>query len=410
MNVDELVRDSLREQAAEQPPLAADFAERVLTVRRRRRTRAIAGTAAATAAVVAVAVGVPMLMTDGGDEVRPASEMNKSDIIGHPEQSPPRNMIAAGDTALSAFYVRDAVKQPGGDIVNTRVYGLLDQKTAEYRKTKWAFLDVAPGMRTAAVLEGELPARRIGLLDMITGKVDRWIPVGHGVASVEFSPDGTKLVATTYSKNPDRDFADHPQNVNGKEVPGPVASRTGFSIVDVDSGEETWHKAPQWKDEGGYFYNSREDMAWSRDGRSVFSDTGEEPFRQYYDLKGDKIDVPAVEKYVNYAEAGLSPNGKLIGGEFAGEGEKISSAIVDSRTGKRVTTVPGQQLLAWADDERVIAWGCDPKRCSGKGEFRNQLILLTIGSDKVVQLSGFRKASADYPGRWVPVFTERWAD
>ncbi|BBC37462.1 hypothetical protein SGFS_087560 [Streptomyces graminofaciens] len=408
MNVDELVRDSLREQAAEQTPLEPGFADRVLAVRRGRRNRTIACTAAATAAVVAVAVGVPAL-TGGGDEVRPASEMNKSDIIAHPDQSPPRNMIAAGDTALSAFFVRKAVKQPGGDIVNTRVYGLLDQKTAAYRKTKWAFLDVAPGMRTAAVLEGDLPAKRIGLLDMITGKVERWIPVDHGVASVEFSPDGTKLLATTYSKNPDRDFADHPQNVNGKVVPGPVPSRTGFSVVDLGSGEENWHKAPQWKDESGFLFNSRDDLEWSKDGRSVSSDIGDEPFRQYYDLNGDKIDIPASEKYVSNAEAGLSPDGKLIGGDFSGHGGKVSSEIVDSRTGERVTTVPGQQLLAWADDERIIAWGCDPKRCSGKGEFHNQLILLTVGSDKVIQLSGFRKASAEYPGRWNPVFTQRWS-
>jgi hypothetical protein len=408
VNVDELVRDSLREQAAEQTPLEPGFADRVLAVRRGRRNRTIACTAAATAAVVAVAVGVPAL-TGGGDEVRPASEMNKSDIIAHPDQSPPRNMIAAGDTALSAFFVRKAVKQPGGDIVNTRVYGLLDQKTAAYRKTKWAFLDVAPGMRTAAVLEGDLPAKRIGLLDMITGKVERWIPVDHGVASVEFSPDGTKLLATTYSKNPDRDFADHPQNVNGKEVPGPVPSRTGFSVVDLGSGEENWHKAPQWKDESGFLFNSRDDLEWSKDGRSVSSDIGDEPFRQYYDLNGDKIDIPASEKYVSNAEAGLSPDGKLIGGDFSGHGGKVSSEIVDSRTGERVTTVPGQQLLAWADDERIIAWGCDPKRCSGKGEFHNQLILLTVGSDKVIQLSGFRKASAEYPGRWNPVFTQRWS-
>ncbi|WP_149822845.1 WD40 repeat domain-containing protein [Streptomyces tailanensis] len=408
MNVDELVRDALREQADEQSPLASGFADRVLAVRRRRRNRTIAGAAAATAAVVAVAVGVPAL-SGGGEDVRPASEMNKSDIIAHPDQSPPKNMIAAGDTALAAFFVYDLVKQSNGDNIRTRTYGLLDQKTGKYRKVKWAFLDVAPGMRTAAVLEGELPAKRIGLLDMITGKVDRWIPVDHGVAFVEFSPDGQKLLATTYSKNPDRNFADHPQSVNGKEEPGPVASRTGFSVVDVDTGEEKWHKAPQWKDEWGFFYNSREDFQWSHDGETVWSDTGEEPFKEFYDLNGDKTGIPDSEKYVSYAKAGLSPNGKLIGGEFAGRGEEISSEIVDARTGERVTTVPGQQLLAWADDERVIAWGCDPKRCGGKGEFRNQLILLTIGSDKVVQLSDFRKASADYPGRWEPVFAERWS-
>ncbi|MFF2505586.1 hypothetical protein ACFVTY_19690 [Streptomyces sp. NPDC058067] len=110
---------------------------------------------------------------------------------------------------------------------------------------------------------------------------------------------------------------------------------------------------------------------------------------------------------VSYAEAGLSPDGKLVGGEFPGRGDEIASAIVDSATGQTVTKVPGQQLLAWADDKRLIAWGCDPKKCNGTGEFRNQLLLLTIGSDKVVQLSDFRKASDDYPGRWTPQFTTR---
>ena len=409
MNVDELVRDALREQAADSTARAPDFADRVLAVRRRRRNRTIACTRRRNRRGRGCRGGRAAL-SGGEDEVRPASEMNKSDIIGHPDQSPPRNMIAAGDTALSAFYVRKAVKQPGGDIVNTRVYGLLDQKTATYREGKVG----VPGRRTRHAHRGRAGGRTARQANRAArhdhgqgGPLDFGGP--RCVASVEFSPDGTKLLATTYSKNPDRNFADHPQNVNGKEVPGPVPSRTGFSVVDLGSGEENWHKAPQWKDEGGFSYNSRDDLEWSQDGRSVFSDIGEKPFRQYYGLNGDKIDVPASEKYVSYAEAGLSPNGKLIGGELSGHGEEISSEIVDSRTGERVTTVPGQQLLAWADDERIIAWGCDPKRCSGKGEFRNQLILLTVGSDKVIQLSGFRKASAEYPGRWNPVFTQRWS-
>jgi hypothetical protein len=32
---------------------------------------------------------------------------------------------------------------------------------------------------------------------------------------------------------------------------------------------------------------------------------------------------------------------------------------------------------------------------------------VTIGTDKVVPLSDFRKASDDYPGRWSPVFSSR---
>ncbi|MPY64004.1 WD40 repeat domain-containing protein [Streptomyces spongiae] len=404
MNVDELVRDALREQAAGPMPLPSGFADRVLAVRRRRRNRTIAGAAAVTA--LAVGLSVPAL-SGGGEDVRPASEMNKSDIIAHPHQSPPRDMIAAGDTALAAFYVRENDKQSNGDVISKRVYGLLDQKTGKYRKTRWAFLDVAPGMRTAAVLEDELPARRIGLLDMITGKVDRWIPVEHGVAGVAFSSDGEKLVATTYSKNPDRNFADHPQNINGKDVPGPLPSRTGFSVVDVDSGKEDWHRAPYWKDETGWSANARDDFEFSHDDQYVYADIPMDPGREYYDLEGNKTGIPAAEKHVSWAEAGLSPDGKLVGGDFAGDGDEISSEIVDSRTGKRITTVPGQQLLAWADNKRLIAWGCDPERCNGKNEFRNQLLLITIGSDKVVQLSDFRKASDDYPGRWVPLFTER---
>ncbi|WP_143050185.1 hypothetical protein [Streptomyces sp. 2231.1] len=68
--------------------------------------------------------------------------------------------------------------------------------------------------------------------------------------------------------------------------------------------------------------------------------------------------------------------------------------------------MPVQQLLARGDD-RLIAWGCDPEKCSGKGEFHNQLLLVTIGSGEVVPLSGSRRASADHPGRWTPVFSSR---
>ncbi|MFJ8036558.1 WD40 repeat domain-containing protein [Streptomyces sp. NPDC096032] len=406
MNVDELVSDAFREQAADTMPAPPHFAERVLAVRRRRRTRRLVSVAVAAVAAIAVGVAVPRL-GGGGDHVRPASETNKSDVIGHSDQSPPRSLIAAGDTVLSAFYVTKTVAQPNGDTVSTRTYGLLDQKTGTYEKAPWAYLDVAPGSRTAAVLEGELPARRIGLLDLITGKVDRWIKMDRGVASVAFSPDGTKLLATTYAKNPDRGFADHKQDVNGKEIPGPVPSRTGFTVVDLDSGKADWHPAPHPRDEIGWFGNARADFAWSHDGTLVYADTPMKPFRDYYGLDGAKANWPASEKAPVSVTAGVSPDGKLVAGAFAGHGETIASAILDPHTGRQITTVPVQQLLAWADNKRLIAWGCDPKKCSGKGEFRNQLLLVTVGSNKVVPLSGFRKASDDYPGRWTPLFSAR---
>ncbi|KPI12920.1 hypothetical protein OK074_2416 [Actinobacteria bacterium OK074] len=413
MNLDELVRDSLREQAQDAPSVPPGLADRVLALRRRRRNRTIAVVAVATAAVVAVAVGVPML-NSGGQDVRPASRMNRSDIIGHPDQSPPESLIAAGDTALGAFYVTKNVKQPNGDTILTRTYGLLNQKTGTYRKTdKWGFVAVAPGLRTAAVLGRQLPTGRIGLLDLTTGKITRWIEVGHGpggLAGLAFSPDGKKLVATTYAKNPDRSFADHPVNLNGKEVPGPVLSRNGYAVVDIATGDYSWLKVPISKEERDFgFGNSREDFAFSADGSLVYVNTMTKPYREFYGLEdGVKVPVPASEKYrLPSVEAGLSPNGKLVAGDFAGSGDEIAAAVNDAKTGKRVAKVPAQQLLAWADDKRLIGWGCDPKKCSGTGEFHNQLILVTIGTGRVVPLSGFRKASDDYPGRWVPLFSSR---
>ncbi|MGW1675758.1 WD40 repeat domain-containing protein [Streptomyces sp. NPDC002324] len=403
MNVDELVRDSLREQADEQPPLTPGFADRVLTVRRRRRNRSIATVAAATAAVVAVAVAVPLL-DSGKDEVRLATEMNKSDIIAHPDQSPPRDLIAAGDVALAGYYTFDTEKKSPKISIRERDYWVLDQKTGKYEKTmKWSYLDFAPGLRTAAVLERSLPTERIGLLDLYTGKIERWIPVERGVASVEFSPDGSKLVATTYSSNPDLLYKlDYDSDGDGKNNDwGPHYSesdRTGFYIVDVGSGRSAWSKVDFDNTEGDL--NVRQDFAFSHDGKLVYSGLTTAPHQQYYDFEGKEVAKPANEKYAHWAEeAGVSPNGKRVAS---------GGAVLDAYTGEQLARVPGgEQALAWVDDERLVLWGCDPERCDGKNEFRNQLVLMTIGSDKVVQLSDFRKASSDYSGRWNPVFSDR---
>ncbi|MDX3130522.1 WD40 repeat domain-containing protein [Streptomyces europaeiscabiei] len=407
MNVDELVRDSLREQAAEQPPLSSGFADRVLTVRRRRRNRSIATVAAATAAVVAVAVAVPLL-DSGKDEVRLATEMNKSDIIAHPDQSPPRDLIAAGDVALAAWYTFDTVKT-AKDTVRVRTYRILDQKTGKYVKdSRWSQVSVAPGMRTAAVLEKDLPAERIGLLDLLTGKVERWIPVDRGVASVEFSTDGAQLVATTYSKNPDvLTLAGNDIDGDGKKndtIPVTVSYRTGFYLVDVDSGRAEWREVAPEKEGEMLTLNSRQDFSFSGDGKLVRSGLSMEPYDQYYDLKGDKVAKPANEKYLTWSvQARLSPDGKLAAGGFAGGVRTTASEILDPYTGKRLHKIPGQQLLTWVDDKRLIAWDIT----AGDSEFHNALVLVTIGSDKTLVLSGARKGNDGAPGRWNAVFATR---
>ncbi|MGW0839866.1 WD40 repeat domain-containing protein [Streptomyces sp. NPDC002787] len=411
MNVDELVRDALREQATEQPPLSPGFAERVLTARRRRRTRTFVAVAAATAALVAIAVAVPSL-DSGRHETRLATEKNHSDIIAHPDQSPPRDLIAAGDVALAAYYTWDTVITKKKDTaVRQRSYWVLDQKTGKYvADSRWSMVAVAPGMRTAAVLEKDLPAERIGLLDLLTGEVEHWIPVDRGVASVEFSSDGDKLVATTYSKNPDvltkaANDVDGDGKKNDFMPEWSKSYRTGFYIVDVDSDRSQWSAVPPEKeDDHTFFANSRRDFSFSGDGELVRSGLSTEPYDQYYDLKGDKVDKPAAEKYLTWSvQARLSPNGKLAAGDFAGGAKTTASEILDPRTGKRLHKIPGQQLLAWADNERLVAW--DIK--AGDNEFHNRLVLVTIGSDRTVPLSGARKGNDGAPGRWNPVFATR---
>ncbi len=405
MNVEELVRDSLREQAAGQVPLGPGFADRVLTARRRRRAREIASVAAATVAVVAVAVGVPLL--DGGkDDVRLASEMNKSDIIAHPEQSPPRDLIAAGDTALAAYYTTSLVKETADKGADRRTYRILDQETGKYVKdTRWSFVDVAPGMRTAAVLEQNLPAKRIGILDLLTGEVERWIPVDEGVAAVEFSPDGDKLVATTYDENPGLRYRqDYDSDGDGKAndwyPEWGQSSRTGFYVLDVDSGKGAWSKVSYNADD----LNARQDFAFSADGKLVYSGLMTEPHEQFYDFEGNEVAKPANEKHLHWGvEARLSPDGKLAAGDFAGGAKTTASAINDPHTGKRVHKVRGQQLLAWVDNKRLIAWDITP----GSNEFHNRLVLVTIGSDRTVPLSGFRKGNDGAGGRWTPIFAQR---
>ncbi|WP_217544220.1 WD40 repeat domain-containing protein [Streptomyces sp. GbtcB6] len=405
MNVEELMRDALREQAAEQPPLRAGFADQVLAVRRRRRARRLASAAVATAAVVAVAVGVPLL--DGGkQDVRPAGVLDPGETRAHPDQSPPRELIGAGDATMAAYYTTDSVKQTARRYHTTRTYWLLNQRTGRYEKdTRWSYVAVAPGLKTAAVLERTIPARRIGLLDLTTGKVARWIQVEHGVGGVEFSHDGRKLVATTYSADPDVVIR-APGDTTGTSFSMPATMpRTGFYVLDVASGKGPWREIGDPNDSMEMAdINVRQDFGLSRSGQLVLSGLTSEPGIQYYDLHGQKVPVPTGERYLDwFVRAGLSPDGKRAAGEFAGKTMKTSSWITDLATGKK-TEVHGQQLLAWADDGSLIAWDIDK---DGGNEFHNRLVLVTIGSDKVVPLSGFRKGNDGAAGRWTPVFAER---
>ncbi|MEU9141405.1 WD40 repeat domain-containing protein [Streptomyces sp. NPDC048404] len=414
MNVEELLRDTFREQAEDGPRTPPGFADRVLAVRRRRRTRRIASVAAAAAVVLTAAIAVPSL-DPGGHDVRPLHGVDPKPATthaapsAHPAQSPVHELVAAGRTALAAYSTQktdwgtahDGIRKG----IRVRTYWLLDPKSGHYEKDdRWSWVAVAPGLRTAAVLERHLPASRIGLLDLASGKVARWIPVDHPVGGLEFSHDGTRLVATTYSENPDKRIK--MDNIN--RVPVSVKpSRTGFYVFDVASGKGSWAQVRVVLDDHdqGNQINARQDFGFCRDGKTVTGRQSVTPGERFYDVSGREVSVPDAERHNTWlVAAGLSPDGNRIAGEFAGEKWHTSSWILDARTGKHLTEVRGQQLLAWADDSSLIAWDLAK---GDKNEFHSRLVLVTIGGDKEVPLSGFLKGTDGTVGRWEPIFAER---
>lgn len=405
MNVEELVRDSLRELAAEQPSAGPGYADRVLAVRRRRRTRRIATVAAATAAVVGIAVAVPLLDA-GRTDVRPASVLDDRGTSAHPDQSPPRDLIAAGDVALAAYTTSRIVPQTKNRGVAERTYWLLDPKTGRYEKDdRWSFVAVAPGIRTAAVLERNLPVRRIGLLDLATGEVERWIPVDHGVGGLAYSYDGRKLVATTYDENPDLRIRQTGGDGAVSWVPEfGESSRSGFHVVDVASGTASWTGVRS----GSRDINSRQDFAFSRTGDLVYTQVigPRDGLQQFYDLDGNKVAAPANERHLRTdVGARLSPDGSLAATGLSKEvPDKSYSSIRDPLTGKEITKVRGAELLAWVDGKRLIA----QERTAGEGPYRPRLVLVTIGSDEVQWLSGpSAQKDEDLSFEWEPVLARR---
>ncbi len=355
--------------------------------------------------MITVAVAVPLL-EPGRTDVRPAEVIDG--VVTHPDQWPPRDLIAAGETALAAYYTADTVARTSVEGVFTRTYWLLDPRTDKYRKnTRWSYVAVAPGMHTAAVLEQNLPAHRIGILDLTTGEVELWIPVERGVGAVEFSHDGGRIVATTYDDNPDARTLSAVNADTGASdwlAPRGESSRTGFYVLDTATGKGTWSGVA--KDTR---VQSRQDFRFTRSGEQVYAQVlgDRDGSEQFYGLDGDKIAAPPEEKYLRAdVDARLSPNRRLaalgLTKEVGGSPGKSYSSIRDPRTGKEITKVRGGHLLAWVDDRRLIAW---ERTTSLEETYLPRLVLVTIGSDKVVPLSGTYKDI--YTKYWAPVFAER---
>jgi hypothetical protein len=383
-----IVRSTLDEWA-EEARVPAGLADRALRGRTRRRSVKIAlvgGTSALLAGATAV------VLVSAGGAVRPSQEVAFEPVSLSAETSVrtdlgsgfPSRLVAAGHMAVAAYYTSNTSMGTVGGTVR-RTWHLYNPSAGKYEKTDWAYLSVAPGMQRAAVLKGPLPTARVGVLDMSTRKVTRWIKVDKPVGGLAWSPDGRRLLLTSYASNPDApDGAAQPP-------------RTGYYIVDSAADPGVFHALPGSPDNG----SSRQDLGWSRDGKLIWAPTATLPTKIFYDLDGRRRPAPPHEAG-DQEEAGLSPNGTLLPAFGPSPGPAVTVTEVGS--GRKVAVLPIQQALAWADDGRLFAVGCDVKKCEGKGEFRNRLLLVTL-KGKITPLTGYRHS--DRAGSWTPVFTHR---
>lgn len=398
MNLDTLLKNAC-EDWSEEARVPAGLADRAL--RRHARRRSLKVVLAATSTALLVGAGVVVVAATGPTRqpAPPAARPTKSAAVRQfvpsgdrtlrtdPGGGLPRQLVAAGHTALAAYYTESRVPVADGPRKLKRTWYLYNRASGRYEKTPWTYLAVAPGMKQAAVLDGPLPTTRVSLLDLKTQKVIRWLPVGHAVGGMAWSPDGRRLVLTAYSSDPDAfDY-------------GAENERTGYYVVDAASGQSVFR--PLVSD--GDNPSTRQDLGWSRDGTLLWAPLSSRSAKKFFEPDGTPRNAPAQED--DHAEeaglAGPSPDGTLMPKSGPSPGPAVT--ITDVTTGKVVTVLPIEQALAWADDDHLIALGCEVKKCAGKGEYRNRLLLVGLDG-RTTPLTGYHQSDL---GPWRPVFTRR---
>ncbi len=401
---------------------ALDVARIAERARRTQQRRVVAGSAT-LAFLVAVGVGLGTTRfaapaPDRGQQSAATSSASPTprllDIRTDTENSPPKSFIAAGRYAVSAVFQLRPERVEGGTHAK-RIWRLYNRATQEYEKTDWSWLDVAPGLERAAVLEGELPTDRVGILDMKTRAVE-WIELDHTVAGLAWSPDGTQLLATVYTENPDVS--------DGQYYTPRPSTRTGYLIINLD-GASTYHALPALQraeppteapptttapgdgpqpavtvsspTTGPTNVNARQDVQWSADGSKLWAPTDSQPDRVFYTLDGQRTDGDG-QQYVPYtSEPAVSPDGKLAIGRQSG----LPTNVVDSATGRVVGEQEALQLLAWADDDHLIAVAGCSAPCQGKAEFQNGLYLVSVDGKEKTQLSVKRTGEDAESWHWL---------
>ncbi|WP_283135118.1 hypothetical protein [Rhizohabitans arisaemae] len=412
MTIDEIVKETLG-RWADEARVPGGLADRALARRRRGRVRTFAVIAGATAAVVAAAVVVaPAVLPRRGDDTRialagnslivdgPAVALPQSgELSADSDAAPPTKLVATPEAAMYAYYVWDYEQLPDKRQRYRQTWYLYNPATATYEKTPWAVVDVADG-GYVAVLE-EQHARRVGVLG--PDRQVKWVDLPHPASSVKWSPDGGKLLLTSYSANP------HGQ----LEMSGTVvvhrspATRTGFSVVDVKSGQVSFR--PLTSVDGDLGANLW--LYWSQDGSLIWETQSTPPStKRFYDLEGRPRPAPP-HVAETYQEAGLSPSGRSLMVDSPDQSAIVAVKDVASGTTTPLRPLAGhwiEQSVAWSGEDKVIVWACELEGTNNcrVSEFRNRLLLVDADGGQAVPLTGYM-ANSQEPGAWVPLFARR---
>ncbi len=388
MNLDTLLKDTLDEWSA-QAQVPAGLAEAALRRRSRRRTLRIGLAAGSTAVLVAAAAAVFSIggtpQSSSRPLIQPATLSTDTSVRADLGTGFPNHLVAAGHVAVGAYYAVHAGAKGTTPQSYQRTWYVYDPALGTYQPTPWAYVDVAPGLQQAAVLEGPLPASRVGILDLRTQQVIGWIPVPRPVGGLVWSPDGRRLLLTTYTASPD--------TMND----GSGSPRSGFYVVNAAAELGPFHPLPPIADN----WNTRQDLGWSRTGTLIWAPTVTDPSKVFYDLNGAARPAPAREDDGTLQDAGLSPDGTMQVKFGPGSGPAVTVSKISD--GRKVAVLPLEQARAWADDHQLFGIGCGPD-CSGKGEFHNRLVLADLDGT-ITPLTQYRKG--DQLGTWEPTFTHR---
>lgn len=396
---DTVLAETLRDwsQEAEVPH---DLAYRVLARRQARRRRlvvpAVAGLATAAVVVAALVAGGTFgpVRTDHGGAPTVAGGGPRDEVHVDTAHDPPQDVVVAGEVAVSAIvtYTRVPAPPDGWQTLQRR-YAVANPATGRYEPRSWTYAAVAPGLATAAVLEGRLPSSQVGFVDLATGRLTRWVQVDHPVASLAWSPDGSTVLATAYDGDPD---LEKPEGNNSSRTG--TARRTGFVLVDVTAGTAEFHGVASADPLGG----GRADFGWTLDGHGVRSPSAP-PGEKYLDLQGRPVTGADDEAYNTnlYLDAAqfplTSPDGRFTITRASG----LPTAITDNRTGT-VYRQQALQVLAWADEEHVVTLAGCHNPCEGTAEFRNGLVLMKYDGSDPVRLTGPRKGVDDWAFELTP--------